>query len=181
MADKLTVYCIGAEGLANQLWSEMRIRESPEKCQEYLDGFFRTYPGVARYVAETKAFAARYGFTYTYTGRRRRFAISAFSRAHASRMSRQAVNVRIQSTSSDLVACNMIDLHWWLKRHGGRLLLTVHDSFPFQLPKGIGCIKEELDAIIMANTAIRAPWLPVEWKYDVGKGPNYGDTHGEVT
>jgi len=182
MRTKLTIYCMSPARLQEQLWSELRIRETEEACKGYLDRFFETYPGVHKYIEDTKAFVARYYFTYTYTGRRRRFMIAAYNRAHAARMGRQAVNARIQTTSSDLVSCNMIDLSRWLKQHGGRLILTVHDSMPFQLPAGMGKsgIKKELDAIIMENTAHRAPWLPVRWKYDVGFGPNYGDTHEEV-
>lgn len=178
-----TIYCIGAEGLSNQLWAEMRIRESPEQCQQYLDAFFETYPGVARYVNETKAFAERFKFVCTYTGRRRRFASAGFSRSGIARMQRQAVNAVIQSTSSDLVAYNMIDLRQWLIQHGGRLLLTVHDSMPFQLPHGMaesGGVMQEIRHIITERIQERAPWLPVEWKFDVGWGPDYGHTNGEV-
>lgn len=178
-----TIYCIGAEGLSNQLWAEMRIRETPEQCQQYLDAFFVTYPGVARYVNETKAFAETFKFVCTYTGRRRRFASAGFSRAGIARMKRQAVNAIIQSTSSDLVAFNMIDLRQWLIKNGGRLILTVHDSMPFQLPHGMAQsgILKDIRHIITERIAERAPWLPVEWKFDVGWGSDYGHTNGEVT
>ena len=149
-------------------------------CQEYLDKFFQTYPGVKTYIDETKAFVATFGFTWTFTGRRRRFAIAQYNAAQASRMGRQAVNARIQTTSSDLVMYNLIDVANWLKKKGGRLLLTVHDSLLFQLPKDVGNVRAELKQIITERTAERAPWLPVEWKFDVGMGPNYGDTHEEV-
>ena len=95
-------------------------------------------------------------------------------------MGRQAVNARIQTTSSDLVMYNLIDIANWLKTKGGRLLLTVHDSLLFQLPKNVGPVYADIKKIITDRTAERAPWLPVEWKFDVGCGPNYGDTHGEV-
>jgi len=169
------------ERLQQQLWSELRIEESIEQCEEYLNKFFETYPGVKRYIDHTKAFVERFGYTWTFTGRRRRFAIASFNTSQLSRMGRQAVNARIQTTSSDLVMYNLIDLQQWLKTIGGRVILTVHDSILFQVPKGTTGIKAELDRIIVGNTAERAPWLPVTWKYDAGMGPNYGDTHGEVT
>lgn len=175
-----TIYCMSPDRLKQQLWSELRIDESLEQCQEYLDKFFETYPGVRQYIEETKRMIRRYGFTWTYTGRLRRFAIAAMSRSQMSRFERQGVNARIQTTSSDLVMSNLIDIQRWLLPLGGRVLLTVHDSIPFQLLKGCDGVKKELDRIIIERTAQRAPWLPVQWKYDVGKGPNYGDTHGEV-
>ncbi len=158
----------------------MRIEEPLEKCEEYLAKFFETYPGVKRYIDETKAFVERFGFTWTFTGRRRRFAIARYNRGQASRMGRQAVNARIQTTSSDLVMYNLIDVGNWLKPRHGRILLTVHDSILFQLPKNPGSIASEMKELITGRTAARAQWLPVEWKFDVGRRPNYGDTHGEV-
>jgi DNA polymerase I-like protein with 3'-5' exonuclease and polymerase domains/uracil-DNA glycosylase len=175
-----TIYCMSAETLMKKLWSDMRIDESLDTCEAYLENFFRTYPGVKRYIDSTRAFVARYYYTFTYTGRRRRFALAAYSRTQTSRMARQAVNARIQTTSSDLVAYNLIDLQRWLLSVGGRALLTVHDSMPFQAPKGLTGVKEALDRIIVRNTEERAPWMPVAWTYDVAKGPNYGDTHTEV-
>lgn len=173
------VYCISASGLKNQLWSELRIDKTEEQCDGYMNGFFNTYPGVKRYIDETKAFVERFGFTWTFTGRRRRFAIARYNRGQAGRMGRQAVNARIQTTSSDLVTYNLIDVGNWLKPRNGRILLTVHDSILFQLPKNPGPIAAELRELITGKTAERAPWLPVEWKFDVGRGPNYGTRMGK--
>lgn len=175
-----TIYCMSAQRLQQQIWSEMRIEEPLEKCEEYLNKFFETYPGVKRYIDETKAFVERFGFTWTYTGRRRRFAIAKYNRNQAARMGRQAVNARIQTTSSDLVMYNLIDVANWLRPRNGRVLLTVHDSILSQLPKNIRPVLGELKELITVGTANRAPWLPVEWKFDVGRGPNYGDTHEKV-
>lgn len=176
-----TVYGMTGRKLQEQLWSEMRVRETEEQCQAYLDGLFNAYPEVKTYMEETKHFVERFHFTYTYTGRRRRFPIAAYSRAEAARMGRQAVNARIQTTSSDMVMRNLIDIHNWLQRENlGRILLTVHDSIVFQVKEGATGIAAVLHKLITEDTAERCPWLPVEWKFDVGCGPNYGDTHGEV-
>ena len=175
-----TVYGMGPDKLQKNLWTNLRLRKTVEECDEYFNRFFATYPGVKRYIDSTGNFAQRFGFTYTFTGRRRRFVIAEFSRSMVSRLRRQAVNARIQTTSSDLVLAGLIDLARWLHPLGGRVLLTVHDSVAFQLPKGASGVRKALDNIVMETTAARAPWLPVAWKYDVGRGPNYGDTHGEV-
>lgn len=88
---------------------------------------------------------------------------------------RQAINCRIQTTSADIVNTNLVDLSDAIKPLGGRVLLTVHDSILFQLPKDTAGVTEFLDQVITENTKNKFPWLPVEWKYDVGKGPNYGE------
>lgn len=168
------------ETLRKKLWADLRIEETTEQCNEYLVKFFETYPGVKTYIDQTKKFVQRFYFTYTFTGRRRRFDAGAYDSYQLARMCRQAVNARIQSTSSDLVMYNLIDISRWIKGLGGRILLTVHDSIVFQLPKNVDGVLANLTHLITEKTAERAPWLPVEWKFDVGKGPNYGDTHLEV-
>lgn len=172
---------MSAETLVNQLWSELRIKRSVEQAQGYLDGFFLTYPKVQVYIENTKRFVAQYGFAYTFTGRRRRFPILSFNRKQANRVGRQAVNARIQTTSNDLIQTNMIDLdRTLLAPNNGHMLLSVHDSIVFQLPEGMSGVKEVCDEVIVNTTARKFPWLPVAWKYDLGKGPSYGQAHDAV-
>lgn len=176
----MTIYCMSAKTLQEKLWSDMRISVTEEQAQEYLDKFFQTYPGVQHYIEQTQDFVQAYKFTYTFTGRRRRFPYAVYSRSQLNRVARQAVNARIQTTSSDLVCLNLIDVAKEVRQLGGRVLLTVHDSIGFQLPKGVTGVKAMLDELIINRTRERSPWLPVEWKYDVGMGPNYGDCHEKV-
>ena len=176
-----TIFGMSGKKFQEQIWSEMRIRESEEQCQAYLDGFFKAYPDVRKYMDDTINFVMHNHFSYTYTGRIRRFPIAAYDRAQAARMGRQAVNARIQTTSSDTVMRNLIDVHNWLLRENlGRILLTVHDSIVFQVKEGTTGVMQQLKKLVTEDTAVRCPWLPVEWKFDAGCGSNYGDTHGEL-
>jgi hypothetical protein len=70
---------------------------------------------------------------------------------------------------------NLVDLADVIEPLGGRIVLTVHDSILFQLPKGAKGVPEMLDEVFIKRTGERFPWLPVKWKYDVWKGPSYGD------
>ena len=172
---------MSAETLQRNLWVKMRIKITVEEAQAYLDNFFKTYPGVLTYIHRTQAFVSQFHFTYTYTGRQRRLPISIYSRAQRNRVARQAVNARIQTTSSDLVEKNMINLHKAIKSLGGRIIITVHDSMGFQLPKGSTGVKEVLDNVIIHKTQESFPWLPVVWKYDCERGESYGEAKYEVT
>lgn len=96
-------------------------------------------------------------------------------------MTRQAVNARLQITTADLVAHNLIDMQNAVAPLGGRMLLTIYDALLFQLPKGMDQVKALLDKVIIENTARRAPWLPVPWAYDAGRGPSYGETDGKIS
>lgn len=168
------LYCVSAPGLQRQLYQKLRLQVSEETCQEYIDGFLDTYPGVMNFMNVVKIFTRYFGYIYTFTGRRRRFPLLEYDRAGLNKMMRQAINSPIQATSSDLVLRNIINLHPVVKSLGGRLLLTVHDSIVFQLPKGLTGVKETLDNVITNRTAKEFPWLPVKWKYDVGRGKSYG-------
>lgn len=159
----------------------MRIKVTEKEAQDYLDKFFETYPGVSRYMEETQAFAQLHKFVYTFTGRRRRFPMATYSTYMGGRVARQAVNSRIQTTSADLVNDNIVELDDALKPLGGRAILTVHDSILFQLPKGTRGVKTLLDEVIINKTREKFKhWMPVEWKYDVGMGPSYGECTNEV-
>lgn len=158
----------------------MRIDVTVEQAAEYLAGFFRKYEGVAAYITTTQNFAARFKFTFTFTGHRRRFPIAMYNTRQINRISRQAVNTRIQTTSAVIVNRNLTDLGEAIKTLDGRIMLTVHDSMGFQLPKGTPGVKKLLDKVIVERTRERFPWLPVTWKYDVGYGPSYGEAHEPV-
>lgn len=175
------IYGMGAETLMTNLWVTQRIKITLEQAEDYINKFFLSYPGVKDYMDSTKRFTIKHGFTYTFTGRRRRFPIVKYNRRARGKAARQAVNSRIQTTSSDVVMTNMIELGKALKKLGGRILLTVHDSIVFQVPKGTKGIKKLLDNIVITSVAEKFPWLPVTWKYDVGMGPSYGEAKYPVT
>lgn len=170
-----------ASTLKDRLWTDMRIDVTVEEAQSYLDKFFTTYPGVERYIKHTQGFASAFKLVHTFLGRRRRFPYASYNHKTISRVSRQAVNARIQSTSSDIVGMNLVSVDNAIRDLGGRCLLTVHDSIVFQLPKGTPNVKALLDNAIVEETKKRCPWLPVEWKYDCAYGPSYGEAKTELT
>ena len=60
-----------------------------------------------------------------------------------------------------MVAMNLINVHNAIKPLGGRVLITVHDSIGFQLPKGTTGVKALLDKAIIEATARRLD-MPME-------------------
>ena len=171
---------MGAMTMKQKIWEELRHNISEAEAQSYLDGFFKMYPGVAQYIEDTHAIVSEGHFAPTYTGHRRRFYIMDVDNKLGSRLARQAVNARIQTTSSDLVCYNLLDIDKYVRPLGGRILLTVHDSIVFELPKGTTGVKAHIDEIMLDRTAERAPWLPAKWKYDIGMGADYGNAHDDV-
>lgn len=174
------VYGITAGSIARQANEEMGTEMTEEDAQGYMDRFFENYPGVKDYMNQTINFVNDQHFVYTLTGRRRRFNMVGFTNRQKAKMERQAINSRIQTTSADIVNDNLVQLDNHIKPLGGRVILTVHDSILFQLPKGTTGVRELLDHIIIEKTKEKFHWLPVDWKYDVGKGPNYGSCDQEI-
>lgn len=177
-----TIYGITCDGLARNLWNSARVKITPEEAQEYLNGFFKTYPGIQKYMEDTTECLNRYRLVATYTGRRRHFPVMMYG-SRAQRNARQAINARIQSTSSDLVMMCLNRLNNWLLGlgDGSQVLLTVHDSVPFQFRlDNLEQVKAALPELIIEQTAADAPWLPVKWEYDAAWGPSYGETDNPV-
>lgn len=170
---------MGPATLKQDLWDKTRVDITEKQAQDYLDKFFHTYPKVETYINNTIAFVMRYGWTFTYTGRRRRFPYLVYDRKGRNRAGRQAVNARIQTTSSDVVTRNIINVNaGYIEPNHGRMLLGVHDSMVFQIPKGLDKteMRKSFDHLVLEKTAEEFPWLPVPWKYDVDIGPSYGET-----
>lgn len=174
-----TIYCMSGMALQEQLLTDLGIEKTLEEAQAYLDAFFVKYPLVLKYINDTKDFTLKNGYTWTFTGHRRRFPLLDYdkSRGSVSRAMRQAVNARIQTTSADLVNLNIVQVAEAIRPLGGRILLTVHDSIVFQMPKGTEGVGDLLDKAITGYVQETFPEMPVTWKYDVGKGPNYGEAH----
>lgn len=163
---------------------------SREEAREIINKLFEMFPDIKGYIEEVNHLVLRDGFVETMFGRRRRFPLTTVSR-HKSRAQRQACNFKIQSTSSDIVLGQVIEMddvinsdktwpewgiHQPLHTLGVRLLLTVHDSIVLQWPKKI------IRALgpwmkFYGETRVRQKysWLPVPFAMDVEVGPSYGE------
>ncbi len=166
------------------------IGVSLEKGKELIELLFTMFPAIRDYIEEVKFLVARDAYVETMFGRRRRFPLQATSR-HRTRAERQAQNFKIQSTSSDIVISQLLEIHamiqsdrtWpeWgihkpLHTYGVRLLITVHDSIGLQWPKKL------LNALVpwltyYGETRVKEkfPWLPVPFAMDIEVGDSYGE------
>jgi DNA polymerase I-like protein with 3'-5' exonuclease and polymerase domains len=150
---------------------------SQDQAQQIIDLLFKLYPSIPRYMEQTKWELATFGMVETYFGRRRRFSVKSAPRYMLRRAERQAVNFKIQSTSSDIVMGRLVAAAKPLRYDvGGRMLLTVHDSLGFQWPKKyLNQLPEFIDKYLVKGAAEAHPWLPVAFNWDFEVGPNYGD------
>lgn len=152
------------------------IGVSVDEAKVLIALLYQMFPEIALYATRVEYEVARNHFVETFFGRRRRFPLAGISR-HAGRAKRQGRNFKIQSTSSDIVIGQLIEMEEPLKRDlGGRLLLTVHDSIAFQLPKKyIGQLAAFVDHYAVKRVGQKYPWMAVPFEADTEIGDNYGE------
>jgi len=164
------MYGMSAFGLARQLGI------ARGEAQKYMDVYFERYPGVKRYMQETRRQARETGYVETVFGRRL-YLPEILSRNAALRQyaERSAINAPMQGTAADIIKRAMIEVDAWLQRSAvpARLILQVHDEL----------ILEVADEAIAAMTGplrshmAQAAALAVPLKVDVGVGRNWDEAH----
>lgn len=128
------LYGMGVNALRQNLGASV----GREEAAQFLESYFKNFTGLARYIDETKASAAKLGYTETLFGRRRYF--PGFKsplpglRAQAERM---AVNAPMQGTQSDIIKRAMVEADSFIEKEGwasrARLLLQVHDELVYEV------------------------------------------------
>lgn len=152
------------------------IGVSVDEAKVLIALLYQMFPEIALYATNVELEVARDHFVETFFGRRRRFPLAGISR-HAGRAKRQGRNFKIQSTSSDIVIGQLIEMEEPLRCDlGGRMLLTVHDSIAFQLPKRhIGQLHDFVEHYAKKRVADKYAWMAVPFEADTEIGENYGE------
>ena len=112
------------------------------EAEDFIQNYFERFPGVKKYLDETKRLAAERGYVETLLGRRRYFpglAQSPNTREAAiarARFEREAINAPIQGTAADMIKLAMLRLLQALKRAklSAHMLLQVHDELVLECP-----------------------------------------------
>ena len=139
----LTGYGGGALGLQNVLAAQ-QIYLPIEECEEIIDSFFESYPGLRDHIAYYKNFVLENALAVSLTGRVRLFPeVHSADRQIQSKALRSGYNHLIQTTASDIMLACLIAVEQAMENEGLRSLLvsTVHDSLV------IDAKRDELDVI----------------------------------
>ncbi|MCA9866539.1 MAG: DNA polymerase I [Anaerolineales bacterium] len=163
------IYGMGAFRLARE--TGLTLGEA----EDYMIKYFGQFPGIDRYLEETRRKARTDGYVETLLGRRRYFPVfkstmSGSNRQATQRAEREAVNHPIQGTAADIIKLAMIRLHDELKaRYRARLLLQVHDELLLEAPLEELADVRELVIDVMSN----AFKLDVPLKVEAETGANW--------
>jgi DNA polymerase I len=164
------IYGMSAFGLARQLGI------GRGDAQKYVDLYFERYPGVKRYMDETRLKARENGFVETVFGRRLYLPeIQSRNQALRQYAERSAINAPMQGTAADIIKRAMIDVDSWLQTSGApaRLIMQVHDELVIEVADhAVASIVEQV-----RSRMSRAADLAVPLKVDVGVGVNWDQAH----
>jgi len=164
------IYGMSAFGLARQLG----IKRG--EAAEYVEKYFDRYPGVKRYMDETRQDAREKGFVETVFGRKLRLPeIRSNNPALRGYAERTAINAPMQGTAADVIKRAMLAVHAWLgsSRFPARMIMQVHDELVFEVRDG------EQDALAAKAKALMsgAAALAVPLRVDVGVGRDWDEAH----
>jgi len=164
------IYGMSAFGLAKQLG----IRR--KEAQTYIDVYFDRYPGVKRYMDETRLQAKEQGYVETVFGRRL-YLQEINSRNHQRRQyaERSAINAPMQGTAADIIKLAMLSVHDYVSadKIPAQLIMQVHDELVLEVHKD--ALKKVQAKVIKLMTD--AAKLSVPLRVDAGVGLNWDEAH----
>jgi uracil-DNA glycosylase family 4 len=150
---------------------------SEEAAQQVIDKLFVRFPSLRNYMDEVVAQIHVKGFVETLFGRRRRFPLQGVNGFFRGQAERRGKNMKIQSTSSDIVIGQLVEIFEHIHELGGRLCITVHDSIVGTIKKKyLHQVQAFFDYYCVTRVREKYPWLPVDFAHDISVGPTYGET-----
>lgn len=139
-------------------------KKAGKEAMDAIDLYHRKVPGVKDLADRAKACAEQRGWVRTHSGRRMRFP-GGFK-------SYKASGLIIQGTAADCNKIALVVLEQVAIRHGGYLLLNVHDSFEM-------CFPLDTDPEVVIKDVIESfqsafPWMRIPMMLELnGTGHNY--------
>ena len=159
-------YAVEAFGLSQ------RVGISRSEARKVIDDYFATYKGIREYMDRIPGEAREKGYVTSLFGRRRFFpSINDRNFSIRSRAEREAINMPIQGTASDIVKIAMIRVAHALKKEklATKMIMQVHDELLFEGPAS------EVDAakVLIKREMESAVTLDVPVTVEIGVGDNW--------
>ncbi|MGC9457536.1 MAG: DNA polymerase I [Halothiobacillaceae bacterium] len=163
------IYGMSAFGLARQLGIERG------EAQAYVNQYFTRYPGVKRYMEQTRELARAQGYVETVFGRR--LYLPEIGSRNAQRRQyaeRTAINAPMQGTAADIIKRAMIRIdHELGSSDGVRMIMQVHDELVFEVvPDRLEAMQTRIVEIMSQAADLRVPL-----EVGVGTGQSWDEAH----
>jgi DNA polymerase-1 len=164
------IYGISSFGLAQ------RMNISKKEASELIEEYFKTFPGVRRYMSDTINFARENKYVQTIFKRKRFLpdinSQNSFVRGMAER---NAINTPIQGSAADIIKIAMVNIFDSFNELGlkSKMILQVHDELVFDV------LKTELEEVkqIVKSKMENPVKLKVPLIVDIGIGNNWLEAH----
>ncbi|HEY2963084.1 MAG TPA: DNA polymerase I [Pyrinomonadaceae bacterium] len=151
-----------------------RVGISRQEAKKVIEDYYNTYKGVRRYMEEVPLRAREHGYVRSIYGRIRPLPGITDRNANIRKAAeREAINMPIQGTASDIVKIAMLHVDEEFKRAGleARMLMQVHDELLVEVPeaeveKVTEVLKHEMESAVELDVPLVA---------DVGVGDNWMD------
>ncbi|MED5239885.1 MAG: DNA polymerase I [Pseudomonadota bacterium] len=164
------IYGMSAFGLAKQLGLPRK------EAQDYIDLYFERYPGVKRYMEETRAQASEQGYVETLFGRRLYLPeIRSSNGQRRQAAERTAINAPMQGTAADIIKMAMIKVHDWLDttHFDAKMIMQVHDELVFEVAEDqVEDLVKEVKTRMESAAELKVPLI-----VDAGIGENWDEAH----
>ncbi len=143
-------YAVEAYGLSQ------RVDLSRSEAKDVIEDYYETYKGIKKFMEETPEIAKKQGYVSSIYGRRR-YVPSINDRNYntRSRAEREAINMPIQGTASDIVKIAMLKVDAAMKKAGleTKMIMQVHDELLFETPeaeveKALEIITREMESAV---------------------------------
>ena len=160
------VYGISSFGLSQDL------SISRKEAAEYIEEYFKTYPGVKTFLDREVASAKEKGFSVTLFGRRRPVPeLKSSNFMQRSFGERVAMNAPIQGTAADIIKIAMIRVWRRLAKENlnSRLILQIHDELLIETAPG----EEAAVAALLTEEMKAAAALSVALETDLHTGTDW--------
>ncbi|MCX7736379.1 MAG: DNA polymerase I [Candidatus Kapabacteria bacterium] len=164
------MYGLGSYGLSQ------RIGLSKKESQSIIDNYFKSYPGIKKYMDMTIKLAQEKGYAETLCGRRRYFEqINSQNKMLRTAAERAAINMPIQGSASDMMKIAMINIHNEMKKQkmNSMMIMQVHDELVFEVYKDEA---DDLKSLVIELMESALPLGDVPIVVDSGFGANWLET-----
>jgi len=167
------IYGISAFGLARQL----AIPRA--EASDYIKAYFAKFPGIRKYMDDTKADAAQHARVTTAFGRVLHLKGMTSKGPQRGFAERQAINAPIQGSAADIIKRAMIKMPDALEAAGlnAKMLLQVHDELIFEAPEAEADATIELVRRVMEKAPLPALALSVPLVVEAQAGKNWAEAH----
>jgi len=164
------IYGMSAYGLARNLGIDNTA------AKNYIERYFDRYPGVKRYMDNTRQQAKAQGYVETVFGRRLYLPeINSPNGPRRSGAERAAINAPMQGTAADLIKLSMVKVQQVLdaEKRGTKMIMQVHDELVFEVPDSeVKWVRHEIPRLMAGVAHLKVPLLA-----EVGVGPNWDKAH----